>query len=64
MKRIEGHSNLYKNGAGAVVNTDYSAFVRAKERKAEKNKVNNLEERLNKIESMLERLLSHVDTSK
>ena len=61
MKRVEGHSNLYKNETGAVVNTDYSAFLRAKERKREKQKINNLEERLTKIEDLLERLLTHVD---
>ena len=61
MKRIEGHSNLYKTETGAVVNTDYSAFLRAKERKREKQKINNLEQRLNRIEDLLERLLTHVD---
>ena len=57
MQRIKGHSNLYKNETGAVVNTDYSAFLRAKERKREKGRINNLESRLEKIESLLTRLL-------
>lgn len=60
MKRVQGHSNLYKTETGAVVNTDYSAYLRAKERKAEKNRINNLEDRLEKIESLLTRLLENV----
>ena len=56
MIKVEGHSDLYKKG-NAVVNTDYSAFLRAKERKKQKQKVNDLEARLNKIEELLERLI-------
>jgi len=56
MRRVEGHDNLYKDG-NVVVNTDYSAFLRAKERKKEKQKVNDLENRLNRIEELLERLI-------
>jgi len=56
MRRVEGHNNLYKDG-NVVVNTDYSAFLRAKERKKEKQKVNDLENRLNRIEELLERLI-------
>lgn len=56
MRKVEGHNNLYKNG-NVVVNTDYSAFLRAKERKKEKQKVNDLENRLNRIEELLERLI-------
>ena len=57
MKRIEGHSNLYKKDSGAVVNTDMYAFYRAKERKKEKDKVNQIEDRLARIEKLLEKLL-------
>jgi hypothetical protein len=56
MQKVEGHTGLYKKG-NAVVNTDYSAFLRAKERKKEKQKVNELENRLNRIEELLERLI-------
>jgi len=62
MEKIEGYPNLYKKD-GAVVNTDYSAFLRAKERKKEKQAVKSMEERLNNIEQLLERLLKHVDIS-
>jgi hypothetical protein len=57
MKKVTGHSNLYKTNANAVVNTDYSAFLKAKERKRDKEKMNGMEERLNRIEHMLEMLL-------
>lgn len=63
MKKVKGHSDLYKNEIGAVVNTDYGAFLRAKERKAEKQKINNLEQRLDRLENLLTRLLEHVDPS-
>jgi len=56
MKKVEGHNNLYKNG-NVVVNTDYNAYLKAKERKKEKQKVNDLENRLNRIEELLERLI-------
>ena len=56
MQKVEGTSGFYKKG-NAVVNTDYSAFLRAKDRKKEKQKVNDLENRLIKIEELLERLL-------
>lgn len=56
MSKVKGYSNLKKKGA-AVTNTDYSAYLRAKERKADKNKINNLEERLAKLEQLLTGLL-------
>ena len=57
MNRVEGHSNLYKKEGNVVVNTDYSTFLKAKERKKEKQRVNDMENRLNRIEELLERLL-------
>ena len=57
MNRVEGHSNLYKKEGGVVVNTDYDAFLRAKEKKKEKQRVIDMENRLNRIEELLERLL-------
>ena len=58
MKKIEGHTNLYKKDSGVVVNTDYSAYIKAKERKHQKSKINTFEQRLDRIESLLERLLT------
>ena len=57
MKKIDGHPSLAKNENGVILNTDYDAFVRAKERKKEKQKVQLLEERLERIENLLERLI-------
>ena len=57
MQRVEGHTNLYKKG-NAVVNTDYSAFLKAKQKKKEKQKVSELEARLERIETLLERLIN------
>ena len=57
MKRVEGHSNLYKKDGNVVVNTDYNTFLRAKSKKAEKQRVIEMESRLNRIEELLERLL-------
>jgi DNA/RNA endonuclease YhcR with UshA esterase domain len=63
MIRVKGHSNLYKTSQGAIVNTDYDAFVRAKKRKSEKDKINMIEQRLDNLESLLTRLLEHVNPS-
>ena len=57
MKRVEGHSNLYKKEGNVIVNTDYNTFLKAKERKKEKQRVIDMESRLNRIEELLERLL-------
>lgn len=61
MRKIQGHSDLHKTHNGAVINTDLGAYERAKKRKAEKNRMTMLENRLNKIEQLLERLLKDVD---
>ena len=57
MNRVEGHSNLYKKEGNVIVNTDYNTFLKAKERKKEKQRVIDMESRLNRIEELLERLL-------
>lgn len=57
MIKVEGHTNLYK-GNGAVINTDWKAYERAKLKKKEKQRVENLENRLDKIETLLMRLLN------
>ena len=58
MKRVEGFSNLFKNESGAIVNTDLKAYEKAKERKKEKEKVAQLENRLDRIEQLLMEILS------
>ena len=55
--KIEGYSNLKKTESGAVVNTDRSAYLAAKERKKDKQKIHDLEERLNRMEELLKGLI-------
>lgn len=57
MKKVEGHTHLYKKDNGAIVNTDWSAYEKAKRRKQEKQRVSQLENRLDRIETLLERLI-------
>jgi len=58
MRSVQGHHGLYKAPTGAVINTDKQAYQRALERKKEKQKQAELEGRLERIESLLERLLN------
>ena len=54
--RIEGHSNLVKRNA-AVVNTEWKIYEAAKKRKAKEARISNLEDKINRIESLLEKLV-------
>ena len=56
MKKVEGHANLFKDNH-SVVNADWKSYEKAKQRKREKDRVMNLEQRMERIESLLERLL-------
>ena len=56
MIKIADHHGLYKAPSGAVVNTDKRAYQRAVDRKKEKQRMNELEARLEKMEKLLERL--------
>lgn len=58
MKKVKGHTSLYKNEVGAVLNTDWKAYEKAKQRKKEKQRLDNLENRLDRIEQLLERLVN------
>lgn len=58
MKKIEGH-NLYKNDSGAVVFTDKKKFEQAKQKKLEKNKLEVLEQRMERIEQLILRLVEN-----
>jgi len=57
MRKVEGHSHLYKNQSGAVVTTDWSVYERAKARKAREKKIDEMDDRLTRIEQLLERLI-------
>ena len=54
--RVEGHSNLEKRSA-AIVNTDWKIYEAAKKRKANEARISNLEDKINRIESLLEKLV-------
>jgi len=58
MIKVEGQSSLYKTNSGAVVNADWKAYEKAKERKKEKERLSELENRLGRIEELLERLIN------
>jgi protein subunit release factor B len=54
--KIKGHSNLEKRN-GAVVNTNWKVYEAAKKRKADQNRLDVLENKINRIESLLEKLI-------
>lgn len=56
MKKVKGH-DLYKNESGAVVITDMKKFQRAKERKMKDQRLEVLEEKMDRIESLLIKLV-------
>lgn len=61
--RVEGHTNLVKDlSNGAVINTDKVAYEIAMRRRREtdetKNRIAKLEDKLNNIEQLLERLIN------
>jgi hypothetical protein len=56
MSRIKGHSGLEKRN-GVVVNTNWKVYEAAKKRKADKNRLDVLENKINRIENLLEKLV-------
>ena len=60
MIKVEGHKNLYRNDAGAIVNTDsseYNQYIRIKnKRKSEKDEIDRLRNEIDEIKSMLREL--------
>ena len=57
MRKVEGH-DLYKNESGAVVVTDMKKYHRAKEKKKEKERLDVLEDRMERIENLLLQLVN------
>lgn len=57
MRRVEGHSNLVKDNNGAVLTIDRKAYERAKSKKIEKERLNKLEDRMDRIEQLLIQLV-------
>lgn len=56
MMKVKGHSGIAKKNA-TVVNIERNAYEKAKARKAEKDKVNRLEEKIDRLEKLIERLI-------
>jgi len=60
MLKVEGQSELFKQGP-AVLNTDRRAYERAKQKKAEKlaekQRIDNIENKLDRLTDLVERLL-------
>lgn len=60
MKRVEGYSDLYRNGQGAIVNNDkqgYEAYIRKRAASKKKDrKVSSLEEELLNTKKELEEI--------
>lgn len=54
--KIKGHSNLEKRN-GAVVNTNWKVYEARMKRKKEESRLDNLEDKINRIESLLEKLV-------
>jgi hypothetical protein len=56
--KVQGHSDLIKRN-GAVINTNQKVYEAAKKRKADKDRLDNLENKINRIESLLEKLVEN-----
>ena len=57
-RKVEGHSGLVKSSSGAVVNVDPLAYERAKKKKKERQRLDNLEQRMENIENLLIQLVN------
>jgi len=60
MKKVEGYNNLYRNGTGAIVNTDDSGYLAYKARrnaaKRKDDEVKSLSEELETAKKEIEEL--------
>tara|TARA_X000001316_G_C922465_1_gene37955 strand:- start:679 stop:858 length:180 start_codon:yes stop_codon:yes gene_type:complete len=54
--RIRGHTNLEKRN-GAVVNTNWKVYEARKKHKKNETRLDNLEDKINRIETLLEKLV-------
>lgn len=57
MRKIEGHSNLFKTIDGAIVNMEKGLYEKILARKEKEKRLQTVEDRLNRIEELLERLI-------
>lgn len=62
MKPVEGHSNLAKKNSGAVVVTDKAAIQnKVAKLRAEKRKFEELQNKVDSMEGMLQQILAKLD---
>ncbi len=61
MIRVEGHTNLYREESGAIINTDangYANYMRAKKLKLnEKREIDDLRNEIDELKNQLRQLL-------
>lgn len=57
MRKVTGHHNLYKDENGVVVVKEKGLLEKIQKRKQKELRMDALEDRLNRIEYMLERLI-------
>lgn len=58
MRKISGHSGLYKTETGAVITRDHKLYEHAKKKIEDKKRLENLENKMNRIEELLEKLVN------
>ena len=60
MIKVEGHKNLYRNDAGAIINTDsteYNQYMKIKNKRiSERSELQRLRNEIDEIKSMLREL--------
>ena len=66
MIRVEGHNNLYRDPkSNAIVNTNKEQIRRAREARkkaiAERDRIDRLEEKVDKLTELMEALLNGID---
>lgn len=54
--KVKGYSDLVKK-EGAVINTNWKVYEAAKKRKQNEQRLDDIESKINRIESLLEKLL-------
>jgi len=58
-QKVIGQTDLFKHDSGGVINIDPHAYARAKKRKAEKQRVANLEGEVAELRKLVERLIKN-----
>tara|TARA_R100001509_G_scaffold163601_1_gene138561 strand:- start:1362 stop:1538 length:177 start_codon:yes stop_codon:yes gene_type:complete len=56
--KIKGHDDLVKTESNAIVNTNWKVYEAAKKRKLDAKRLDTMEAKINRIESLLEKLVN------